>query len=185
LVWAHKQLYKKAKRALHAIKLIRPKFTLGKLKTIITSNFFYTLYYNSEIWHLPNLNTLLKQQILSTSALAWKLCAPSYDRSTSYLELHHLNKRATRTQFWKYKLSLQRYNYNMYCICNPTCMYCLVNKRQTLVKSNNVKKTKNFHDNYTNFRTEINRIPFRSNLILTNCFLDAIFSKPQTFQITE
>jgi hypothetical protein len=27
----------------------------------------------------------------------------------------------------------------MYCICNPTCMYCLVNKGQTSVKSNNVK----------------------------------------------
>ncbi len=26
----------------------------------------------------------------------------------------------------------------MYCICNPTCMYCLVNKGQTSVKSNTV-----------------------------------------------
>jgi hypothetical protein len=28
--------------------------------------------------------------------------------------------------------------YNMYCICNPTCMYCLVNEEQTSVKSNTV-----------------------------------------------
>jgi hypothetical protein len=27
---------------------------------------------------------------------------------------------------------------NIYCIFNPTCMYCLVNKGQTSVKSNNV-----------------------------------------------
>jgi hypothetical protein len=30
--------------------------------------------------------------------------------------------------------------WSMYCICNPTCMYCLVNKGQTSAKSNNVKK---------------------------------------------
>jgi hypothetical protein len=30
--------------------------------------------------------------------------------------------------------------YNMYCIYNPTCMYFLVNKGQTSVKSINVKK---------------------------------------------
>ncbi len=28
----------------------------------------------------------------------------------------------------------------MYCICNPTCMYCLVHKGQTSVKSNKVFK---------------------------------------------
>ncbi len=30
--------------------------------------------------------------------------------------------------------------YNMYCICNPTCMHCLVNKGHTSVKSNYIKK---------------------------------------------
>ena len=98
---------KKAKRALHAIKLIRPNFTPDELKTIITSNFFSILYYNSEIWHLPNLSPLLKQQLLATSALGLKLCTPNYDRSTSYLELHHINKRATPPQFMQYKLSIQ------------------------------------------------------------------------------
>jgi hypothetical protein len=29
--------------------------------------------------------------------------------------------------------------YKMYCICDQTCIYCLVNKGQTSVKSNNVK----------------------------------------------
>ncbi len=98
---------KKAKKALHAIKLIRPNFTPNELKTIITSNFYSILYYNSEIWHLPNLSPLLKQQLLSTSALGLKLCTPNYDRSTSYLELHSINKRATPSQFMQYKLSLQ------------------------------------------------------------------------------
>jgi hypothetical protein len=28
--------------------------------------------------------------------------------------------------------------YIMYCICDPTCMYCLVNKGQTSIKANNV-----------------------------------------------
>ncbi len=35
--------------------------------------------------------------------------------------------------------------FNTYCICNPTYMYCLVNKGQTLVKSNNVFRKKNWH----------------------------------------
>jgi hypothetical protein len=30
--------------------------------------------------------------------------------------------------------------YSTYCIWNPTCVYCLVNKGETSVKSNNIKK---------------------------------------------
>jgi hypothetical protein len=34
----------------------------------------------------------------------------------------------------------EREHYNMYCICNPTCIDCLVNKGQTSVISNKVLK---------------------------------------------
>jgi hypothetical protein len=41
---------------------------------------------------------------------------------------------------WMTVLSLRRESiknfYNMYCICNPTCVYCLFKKGQTPVKSN-------------------------------------------------
>jgi hypothetical protein len=41
----------------------------------------------------------------------------------------------------------------MYCICDPTCMYCLINKGQTSVKSNNVfkKSVFNYKSNHLAF----------------------------------
>ena len=98
---------KKAKKALHAIKLIRPHFTPSELCQIITSNFYSILYYNSEVWHLPNLSPQLKQQLLSASASALKLCTPQYVWSMSYHELHEINKRATPNQLLKYKMAIQ------------------------------------------------------------------------------
>jgi hypothetical protein len=59
------------------------------------------------MWHLPNLSSLLKQQLLSTSALSLKLCNRNYDKSISYLELHRINKRATPSNFTLFKLSIQ------------------------------------------------------------------------------
>ena len=44
----------KANRALHAIKLIRKYFTKDEILALLTSNFYSILYYNSEVWHIPN-----------------------------------------------------------------------------------------------------------------------------------
>ena len=98
---------KKAKKALHAIKLIKPHFTPKELCHIITSNFFSIMYYNSEIWHLPKLNSQVKLQLYRASASALKLCTPNYNCSMSYCELHTINKRATPEQLMKYKMALQ------------------------------------------------------------------------------
>ena len=50
---------KKATSALHAIRLIKHHFTSLELRTLITSDFYSILFYNSEVWHLPKLNTVL------------------------------------------------------------------------------------------------------------------------------
>ena len=63
----------KANKALHAIKLIKKYFTQAEILTLITTNFFSILYYNSEVWHLPTLNPEIKQHLLSASANALKL----------------------------------------------------------------------------------------------------------------
>ena len=63
----------KANKALHAIKLIKKYFTTNEILTLITSNYFSVLYYNSEVWHLPTLKPELKQHLLSASANALKL----------------------------------------------------------------------------------------------------------------
>ena len=48
--------------AYHAINLIKKYFNCNELKGLLTSNYYSTLYYNSEIWHLPTLSPHLKQK---------------------------------------------------------------------------------------------------------------------------
>ena len=97
---------KKANKSLLAIKLISKYFNDNEIKSLLTSNFYSVLYYNSEIWHLPKLAPYLKDLLLSISSKALKLCTPSYNQEMSYLKLHELNIRATPEQFCIYKQSL-------------------------------------------------------------------------------
>ena len=64
----------KSRSALHSIKIIRKYFTKEETLKLLTSNFYSILYYNSEIWNTPSLNVKLKQNILSASANALKIC---------------------------------------------------------------------------------------------------------------
>ena len=43
-------------KALNAIRLIKKFFTQTELISLVTSNFYSILYYNSEIWQMPSLN---------------------------------------------------------------------------------------------------------------------------------
>ena len=52
----------KANKALNAVRLIKRFFTSKQLVQIVTSNVYSVLFYNSEIWHLQNLNGRLKQK---------------------------------------------------------------------------------------------------------------------------
>ena len=45
----------KANKALHAIKLIKRYFKQDEILSLLTSNFYSILYYNSEVWHIPKL----------------------------------------------------------------------------------------------------------------------------------
>ena len=63
----------KANRALHAIKLIRKYFSKHEILQLLTSNYYSILFYNSEVWHIPELKHPLKQLLLSASANALKL----------------------------------------------------------------------------------------------------------------
>ena len=85
------QTITEAKRALHAIKFIKPHFHQDELRQRLTSNFFSILYYNSEIWHIPSLNANLKQQLLTASAASLRLCTSGDAHTISYLDLHKLN----------------------------------------------------------------------------------------------
>ena len=121
---------KKAKSSLHAIKLIKPYFSNLELKQLITANFYSVLYYNSEIWHIPTLNPHCKQQLLSASANALKLCTTYYNDRTSFEDLHKLNQRATPTQIMQYKHSLLLYK--LYNRKEPIQEWVNLNFQQTL-----------------------------------------------------
>jgi hypothetical protein len=105
LQWSQQvaNVVKKSAKALHAIRLIRPFFCFHELRSLITSNFYSVLYYNSEVWHLPNLNPVSKNHLLSASANALKLCTPNYNRMMSFETLHLLNGRASPVNLMKYK----------------------------------------------------------------------------------
>jgi hypothetical protein len=97
---------KKAKSTLHAITIIKKYFNQKELLTLITSNFYSILFYNSEIWYIPSLNPYLKNQIKSASANALKICTPTYHRYMSYETIHKINNRALPEQIMLYKHAL-------------------------------------------------------------------------------
>jgi hypothetical protein len=99
----------KANKALHAIKLIRKYFNNKELLTLLTSNFYSVLYYNSEVWHLPTLKPQIKQLLLSASANALKITQRPPDPMESFLNIHKSTKRATPEKYLLYKHSILLY----------------------------------------------------------------------------
>ena len=97
---------KKANKSLFAIRMIRRYFEPNELKILLDSYFYSVLYYNSEIWHLQSLNHCLKQQLLSASANAIKICNSQATRHISFIELHKYHNKSTPEHYSQYKLSL-------------------------------------------------------------------------------
>jgi hypothetical protein len=94
---------KGANNSLQAIKMIRKYFKTFEIIQLLTSNFYSKLYYGSEIWHLPTLNSNCKKLLLSASANALKLCNATHDPNISYVDLHKLHKRALPSKFCTYR----------------------------------------------------------------------------------
>ena len=57
---------------------------------------------------IPSLKSSLKQQLLSASSAALRLCGES-DWSTSFKQIHLIHKRVMPQQMMKYKHSLELY----------------------------------------------------------------------------
>ena len=112
LTWTYhiaKQI-NKANKALHAIKMIKKYFSRKELLTLLTSNFYSILYYNSEVWHLPTLNSELKQMLLSASAKALKISQRRPDPMESYLNVHKSCERALPSQILEFKHAVVLHN---------------------------------------------------------------------------
>jgi hypothetical protein len=100
------QTISRANSALHAIRLIRQYFTTKELLTLVTSNYYSILFYNSEIWHIPNLKPQLKQMLLSVSAKALKKFMKKLDSIFSFNYIHEINNRGAPNNLMLYKHSL-------------------------------------------------------------------------------
>ena len=111
LQWANHvaTIIKKASRALNAIKLIKKYFTSSELLSLLTSNYYSILYYNSEVWHLGSLKSTVKNRLLSASANAIRVALHYPDPFISFIDLHKMVKRATPEMFSLYKLSITLY----------------------------------------------------------------------------
>ena len=97
---------KKSNKAKHAILLIRKYFNKAELNTLLTANYYSLLYYNCDVWLIPSLKPQLKQQLLSASARALRICTPDYNSLMSFEQIHSVNKRATPKQMMIYKHAL-------------------------------------------------------------------------------
>ena len=64
----------KAKRKLYGLRLFRSFFEPKDMRTLLDSYFYSTLYYNANVWLTTELNSQLKQSLLSISANALKSC---------------------------------------------------------------------------------------------------------------
>jgi hypothetical protein len=94
---------KSANKSLQAIKMIKKYFKTYETVQLLTSNFYSRLFYGSEIWQLPTLNSNCKKQLLSTSANALKLCNKTYDPNISHVDLHKKYNRALPNNFSMYR----------------------------------------------------------------------------------
>ena len=135
----------KAQKALQAIKLIRKSFTKQELRTLIISNYYSILFYNSVIWLIPSLTRTTKTQLLSASAKPLKLCYPTYNNLISYERLHETQNRATPTAIINYNHALLCYQ--VYNSENSTKDWLDIHFNQNF---NNRNHNVNFHDTSSN-----------------------------------
>ena len=87
--------------------MIKRYFTKSELLQLITANVFSLLYYNSEIWQIPNLKHDLKKKLTNVSATAIKVCMFYPDRMISHVNIHKMNNRAMPESLMTYKMALQ------------------------------------------------------------------------------
>ena len=65
-------------------------FSTIELPQIITSNFYSALYDNSENYNFSPSKNILKQTIISSSAIALKMCIKFPDPMISFKRLHEM-----------------------------------------------------------------------------------------------
>jgi hypothetical protein len=96
--------------------MIKHYFNRNEIKIVLDSYFYLVLYYNSEIWMLPALKLNLRQQLLSASSFALRICSTQPNPHISFIDLHKHNSESMAEHYSQYKLSLllfKAFNTNM------------------------------------------------------------------------
>ena len=103
------QSIRKSKQALHALRLVSKYMTKPEIKILLTANFYSTLSYNCEVWLIPTLSPILKQQLLSASANGLRILSGKNNERISFEQLHQFHKRATPICMMKHRMAIQLY----------------------------------------------------------------------------
>ena len=99
----------KAKQKLYGLRLLRSFFEPKDMRTLLDSYFYSTLYYNANVWLTTELNSQLKQSLLSISANALKSCMMYGNNLISFVDIHKNNAKCTPMQIAMYQSSLILY----------------------------------------------------------------------------
>ena len=83
----------KAKKSLFAIKQLKKYFNSNEMRTLLDSYFYSVLYYNSNIWLTPDLDSVMKHDLLAISANGLRACMFVNTFDLSFEKLHVLNKK--------------------------------------------------------------------------------------------
>ena len=76
------------------------------MRTLLDSNFYSVLYYNSVIWLRPGISSDLKQNLLPISANALKNCLVHNGFNVSFEDVHKIHFKITTKQIMLYQISL-------------------------------------------------------------------------------
>ena len=95
------------KKALFALRSISKYFTFTEMRSLLDSNFYSILYYNSNIWLTSSLSPEFKQKILSISANALRTCLKGVSFGISFIDIHRVSKKSTPEQILMYNHAIQ------------------------------------------------------------------------------
>ena len=78
----------KAKKKLFALRLLKKYFTPEQMRTLLDSQFYSVLYYNSVIWLTSDISASLKHNLMSISANALRSCLMKENYDVSFENIH-------------------------------------------------------------------------------------------------
>jgi len=96
----------KAKKSLHAIRILSKYLSRDKLITLSTAYFYQKLYYGSQVWLTRFLDGKHKLKLLQASSACLRICCRDYFRLFSHKELHILCNRSLPLQWSDYATSM-------------------------------------------------------------------------------